>query len=193
MSRTLHRCARPTAIASVSAEISVLAAERIWIALSLSAFVLLSFGGQVAPRNDVPRRCREANRFRVAVVIPPKTEGAGKAGCVERTRSLMRKTKAHEFSHHRFAEAIRLSLRGGFNGFLRARPRDRALLSPSPAQCVSIVASLISASGYQAHTTSPSASTRFVKRSAETSIASRVNVRDDRDTPLMWARDGARS
>jgi hypothetical protein len=45
----------------------------------------------------------------------------------------------------------------GFNGLFQALPGDRAFLSPSPAQCASIVASLISASRYQDHMASPSA------------------------------------
>ena len=51
-----------------------------------------------------------------------------------------------------------------FYGLLRALPGDRALLSPSPARCTSIVADLTSASGHQDHATSPSASMRFVFR-----------------------------
>ena len=44
-------------------------------------------------------------------------EGAGKAGCVERTRSLMRKMKkAHELRHHRFAATTGLPCAIGFNG-----------------------------------------------------------------------------
>jgi hypothetical protein len=48
----------------------------------------------------------------------------------------------------------------GFNGFLRALPGDRALLSPSPAD--SYFASLTPASRRQDHTTSPSALSAFV-------------------------------
>jgi hypothetical protein len=54
----------------------------------------------------------------------------------------------------------------GFNGFLRVLPGDRALLSPSPADRS---ANLISASGYQDRTTSPSTTSAFV------SCASRVH------------------
>src|SRR5438270_8149879 len=53
-----------------------------------------------------------------------------------------------------------------------------------------IPASLMPASGHQNHTTSPSASARFVKHAAA-STASRANVRDDRETPLCVGRDGA--
>src|SRR3954452_17980954 len=49
---------------------------------------------------------------------------------------------------------------------------------------------LTPASRRQDHTTSPSASARFVKH-ATASTASRANVRDDRETPLCVGRDGA--
>jgi hypothetical protein len=96
-----------------------------------------------------------------------KTEGAGKAGCpmhpqprvqrVESTRVVTTGSPGH-----------RPSLRNGFNGFLRALPGDRALLSPSPAD---ISTDLTPASGRQDHTTSPSALAPFVK-GAITSTAS---------------------
>src|SRR5882724_10850579 len=44
------------------------------------------------------------------------------------------KVKSIRVNHHRFAGAIRPSLRNGFNGFLRALPGDRACLPPSPAE-----------------------------------------------------------
>jgi hypothetical protein len=47
--------------------------------------------------------------------VPQKVEGAGKAGCWDSTRSLACEIKqAHERSHHRYAEAIRPSLREWF-------------------------------------------------------------------------------
>jgi hypothetical protein len=51
--------------------------------------------------------------------------------------------------------------------------------------------SLTPASGCQDHTTSPSASARFVSR-AKASIASRANTRDDRVAPLLAARDASK-
>jgi hypothetical protein len=52
------------------------------------------------------------------------------------TRSLACKIKKHtSFSHHRFTETIRRSLRNGFNGFLRALPGEPGLLPPSSARC----------------------------------------------------------
>jgi len=93
-----------------------------------------------------------------------QSEGAGKAGSAERTRSRVCSVESTRVSHHRFAGNPRPSLRNGFNGFLRALLGEPGLLSPSPAQCESIVANLISASGYQDHTTSPSASPVFARR-----------------------------
>src|SRR6185312_3304656 len=63
-------------------------------------------------------------------------------------------------------------------------------LPPSPARCVSIAADLAPAWARQDHTTSPSA-----LRAARPAPSSRpphpaARVRDDRDTPLWWARDG---
>jgi hypothetical protein len=109
------------------------------------------------------------------------------------TRSLVRKVESTRVSHHRHTGETRHSLRDGFNGFLRALPSDRALLSLSPAQCASIVANLTPASGRQDHTTSPSAASSLVRTAlprddAAASTASHPNVRDDRDTSL--SRDG---
>ena len=98
-------------------------------------------------------------------------------------RSRVRKKKAHERSHHRYAGAARHSLRDGFNGFLRTLPGDRAFLPPSLTDHHPV--SLISASGYQDHTTSPSATgrLRLVRRPRPSHPA--PNVRDDRETPLF--------
>jgi hypothetical protein len=72
----------------------------------------------------------------------------------KRTRSLAWENKNHTSvvaagtrrDHPAFPHA------NGFNGFLRALPGDRACLSPSPAQRVSVVAVLTPASGRQDHT-----------------------------------------
>src|SRR3954464_1130558 len=89
--------------------------------------------------------------------------------------------KAYEHSHHGHTGNTRHSPRNGFNGFLRALPDDRALLPPSSAELVS--ADLTPASGRQDHTTSPSASARFVKR-ASTSTASRAALMTLANAPL---------
>src|SRR6266702_5463177 len=83
---------------------------------------------------------------------------------VQRARGLACKVKkAHEHSHHGHTGFTRHSPRNGFNGFLRALPGDQAYLTPSPAL---LLTDLTPASGRQNHTTSPSASARFVKRAA---------------------------
>ena len=64
--------------------------------------------------------------------------------------------KAHKHSHHGHTGNTRHSPRNGFNGFLRALPGDRAFLPPSSLRSL-LLKNLISASGYQDHTTSPSA------------------------------------
>ena len=64
-------------------------------------------------------------------------------------------------SHHRFSRNNRHSLRDGFNGVLRALPRNRAFLLLSRADRS---ARLTPASGCQDHTTSPSVSAAFVSR-----------------------------
>ena len=86
------------------------------------------------------------------------------------------------------AEAIRHSLRNGFNGFLRTLPGDRALLSPSLRRLAP--RNLTSASRRQDHTTSPSASGALV-RSAIRVHRIPPHVRDDRETPLVKGRDKA--
>ena len=112
---------------------------------------------------------------------PSKEEGAGNAGCSLHPQPRTQSKKAHECSHHRYAETIRHSPRNGFNGFLRDLPGDRAFLPPSLA---AFAANLMPASGHQDHTTSPSAFAPFVKG------AIRVHripprVRDDREPPLL--------
>jgi hypothetical protein len=67
-------------------------------------------------------------------------------------------------SHHGRAGSPGIPAREWFYGFLRALPGDRACLSPSPAQRVSVVAVLTPASGRQDHTTSPSASRAIRQR-----------------------------
>jgi hypothetical protein len=62
-----------------------------------------------------------------------ETEGAGKAGA-QCTRSLACESdKAHEHSHYRFTELVRLSLRNGFNAYNVLSPVT-GLLPPSPAE-----------------------------------------------------------
>ena len=100
-------------------------------------------------------------------------EGAGKAGRLMHPQPRTQMEKAYEQFTTGTPEITAFPARW-FYGFLRARPGDRALLSPSQAMIRSIIANLISASGYQTHTTSPSATSAFVSCTVA-SIASRAN------------------
>jgi len=71
--------------------------------------------------------------------------------------------KAHEHSHHGHTGNHPAFPAQWFYGLLRALPGDQACLTPSPAL---LIADLTPASGRENHTTSPSASARFVKRTA---------------------------
>ena len=106
-------------------------------------------------------------------------------GARARTRSLACKNKKHTSKSPQVEPANRHSLRDGFSGFLRALPGDRAFLSPSPAQCASIAADLISASRYQDATTSPSACQCIRLTHQKRPPLPAPNVRDDRETPLF--------
>jgi hypothetical protein len=132
-------------------------------------------------RRFQPASCTDA-RIPAAQIAPgfckitslSTEEGAGNAGCPSAPAALCARLESTQVSHHRFAETIRHSLRDDFNGFLRALPGDRAFLSPSPVQCVSIVTKLTPASRRQDHTTSPSAN-RTARRAIQfAAIASRA-------------------
>jgi hypothetical protein len=140
------------------------------------------------PITDTPPHSRGRKPTRaVHRSCPSKMRAQGMPGAWTAPAASRAKQKSTRDSHHGSAERAGIPCANGFNGLLRALPGDRAFLSPSPARCESIVASLTPASRRQNHTTSPSASVRFVSRTVA-STASRPNVRDDRDTPLM--RDG---
>jgi hypothetical protein len=94
--------------------------------------------------------------------------------------------KAHKHSHHRYAETIRHSLRDGFNGFLRALPGEPGFLATIACEIIAST-SLISASGYQDHTTSPSTNGAFVCRTLRGHRIPKPNVRDDREASLKRA------
>ena len=100
-----------------------------------------------------------------------------------------RAKKAHKTSHcgcSRISPAFPAAM---VLRFPSCSPRRPGLLSPSAAQRVSVVAVLISASGDQAHTTSPSAIST-VRLSVDSRPSHPApNVRDDRETPLLIGRD----
>jgi hypothetical protein len=126
-------------------------------------------------------RSRGDTRPGFAIESPQRQRAWGMPGA-RCTRSLVCSVLvAHECSHRRRPGSPGIPARNGFNGFLRALLGDRACLSPSSALPS---ADLTPASRRQDHTTSPSASARFVKRAGRVHrIPSRVL--DDRDTPLV--------
>ena len=103
-------------------------------------------------------------------------------GLVLRTHPAMTKTRHNSAFPRRDAPE---SLRNGFDGFLRALPGDRALLSPSSALPS---ANLTPASRRQDHTTSPSAIRRPRQKRRPRPPHPVPNVRDDRETPLQRDR-----
>jgi hypothetical protein len=88
-------------------------------------------------------RCARGLLFR-----PLRKRAQGKPGarCTRGLACKIVQKSAHE--HTGSAEAVRPSLRNGFNGFLRALPGDRAFLSPSPAKtCFRELDASVEASG----------------------------------------------
>jgi hypothetical protein len=152
----------------------------------------LSYGGQVAPRNDgqiQPRLRGPATRCaRVFYEIhsPRETEGAGNAGCSLHPRPRVRnKTKHTSIVTTGSDGSLRHSLHNGLR-LTSCSPRRSGLLSPSSAL---LLADLTPASGRQNDTTSPSASAPFVTRAAR---VHRIppHAGDVRNAPLL-GRDGA--
>src|SRR5260370_18585263 len=104
---------------------------------------------------DPAARCARVVREAFAQL---RAQGMPGAQCA---RSLACKiNKAHEHSHHGHTGNHPAFPAQWFYGLLRALPGDQACLTPSPAL---LIADLTPASGRQNHTTSPSASARFVK------------------------------
>jgi hypothetical protein len=118
---------------------------------------------KIRRRSATPRGSRECRAL-----------GAPAASCAK---------KSTRVRNHGHAGITRHSPRNGFNGFLRALPGDRALLSPSSPRSL-LLENLTPASGRQNHTTSPSAMPSAFVNAPLASTASRANVRDDRETPL---------
>jgi hypothetical protein len=139
-------------------------------------------------RRDSPEFCQK--------LLTLRSEGAGNTGCTLHPRSRVQQcTKQNAHEHTGSAEAIRHSLRNGFNSLYRALPGDRALLPPSPALPS---ANLMPASGHQDHTSLPSASVPFVKgtsastasRPTSVTIAKRPSKRGGmaESIRLIWPR-----
>jgi hypothetical protein len=97
------------------------------------------------------------------------------------------KENAHE--HTGSAETLRPSLRNGFTAYFVLSPVIGFLATVALRK---ISRNLTPAPRRQDHTTSPSASSAPRQRALSRPSHPASNVRDDRDTPLLWARDGAK-
>ena len=131
---------------------------------------------------DLAARCT-----RVVMSIRPKERAQGRPGA-RCTRGPCAKEKAHG-SHHRFSRKHPAFPAQWFYGFLRALPGDRALLSPSSARSLASheLDASVGASGPHDFAVRIGA-VRLRAPSRPPHPA--PYVRDDRETPLMWARDG---
>jgi len=114
----------------------------------------------------------------------PSREGAGKTGCALHPRSRVQGVERDAHEHTGSAEAVRPSLRNGFNGFLRALPGDRPSCHrhPRDAKHHRELDASIGASG--PHDFAVRDSTTLVSRGDR---VHRIppHVRDDREPPLL--------
>src|SRR5258705_8968275 len=128
-----------------------------------------------------------------AKTVRPEIRGRRECRALDAPASRAKLNKAHERSHHRYTGVDPAFPAQWFYGLLRDLPGDQACLTPSPAL---LLADLTPASGRQNHTTSPYASTSFVRLAFARALTlprpphPAPNVRDDREAPLLWARDG---
>ena len=119
------------------------------------------------------------------VLFKSLEEGAGNAGCALHPRPRVRK-KSTRVSNQGHTATAGIPCANGFNGFLRALLGDHAWLPPSFAEDS---ANLAPASERQDHTTSPSAAAGVRLIALPRPPHPALNVRDDRDTPLVRRRD----
>jgi hypothetical protein len=104
------------------------------------AIAHLRSGAGAPSRNDCnykrtfafPRRVSPGVCCLLRVLSNQRAQGRPGARCTRGLACKVVQRNAHE--HTGSAEAVRPSLRNGFNGFLRALPGDRALLPPSFAK-----------------------------------------------------------
>ena len=139
-----------------------------------------------------------------------KTEGAGNAGCPMHPQPRVRSVESTRVSHHRFTGVARRSLRNGFTAYSALSPatnsschRHRRIWLVQARSGSKNLRRFDTSNGCQDHTALPYAATSFVQRAvdrsrktalrspcapdAAASTASRPNVRDDHDTPLLRA------
>jgi hypothetical protein len=133
-----------------------------------------------ARQNAISRRDGARGLKRITLPI----EGAGKAGCHKRTRSLVCKSEKHTSSHHRFAGTPGLPCAMVLTVSFALSLVNRACCHHPRCDCEAIVTELTPASGRQDHATSPSASSGARLAPPTRPPHPAPNVRDDRDTPL---------
>ena len=162
---------------STSQQFQIGSTSRIWI---------WSQGFARGSRNRVPA----ARRVRVLTKSCPssKTEGAGKAGCALHPRSrvqdgVRKRTRAYRFSGGNPAFPAQW-----FTAYSALSPVTGLSCHRHPRE-VLLPANLTPASGYQAHTASPSARVTLVSRNFR---VHRIppRVRDYRDPPLSSGETG---
>src|SRR5205823_1499324 len=133
------------------------------------------------PRHEMPEFCFSR--------APSKREGAGKAGCSASTRSLARKQKKRTSVVATGSPKQSDLPCAMVYGLFRALPGDRAVLPPSLSRIApQKLDASVGASGPHGF------AVRLKHRSSydtKASTASRLNVRDDREAPLLARRDGA--
>jgi hypothetical protein len=121
--------------------------------------------------------------------VPPKQEGAGKTGCTLHPRSRVQTAHKNAHEHTGSAEAFRPSLRNGFTAYI--------VLSSVTGLCCHRRAQEALASQELDASVGASGPHDFAVRVAPFVLRAPARpphpapyVRDDRDTPLLWARDG---
>jgi hypothetical protein len=139
-----------------------------------------------APRNDTAPHSRDTKRAR-AIAVETSSKQGGRRECRVRNTPIASHAneKAYELQSPQVRRFNRHSLRDGFTVSFVLAPETGLCCLRRQRDCRSILASLISASGYQAHTTSPSASVRLVGTHRHVHRIPRPTFRDDREAPLL--------
>jgi hypothetical protein len=165
------------------------------------------------------RRSRGRCRPSFAKDLRPSKDRGSREGRVSTDTRGPRADKNARGRNHRLSREHPAFPARWFDGLLRALLGDRALLPPSLARRGGVFASLAPASGRQDHTAWPSAKAlrenlcngpgtgpvaipakadqlvrrRKIRPRAVAATASRLHVRDDRETPLFMRRDARKS
>ena len=98
------------------------------------------------------------------ILVAPESRGRRESRVPNAPVASYAMKKAYELVHYRFAEHPAFPARLVLTVSFVLSLVSRAFLPPSPVQHASVVTGLISASGYQDHTTSPSAFALLVRQ-----------------------------